>query len=318
VQALCLESALTSNFRQLHHHHSQVRADAGKKEQHQRWWWVATIDRMSSKKRKSGPAAAPAAIPAAGAGAAAADPAPAVGAAAAVHMVGGDDEKVYKLENQWVGATAAGRPELEEAIRRLQAPVRAARECGGFARPAGHVRAARRAPRVGGRGSLRGATCVRHDNVCARGRRAETAFAVWIPKGGGGKTTMGLELSTMLAHLGVRTLVVDADPQCNLTSLLMAGIPAGGGDDGDDENAGEVPLPHLLPFDAAAVPADPGAARQHLSGLRGVIPQLELFEEVLPSAQRPMVSFEAPAGHNSPWQSFISVRSRGRACCAWV
>ncbi|MEY4576642.1 MAG: hypothetical protein RL701_1345, partial [Pseudomonadota bacterium] len=36
-----------------------------------------------------------------------------------------------------------------------------------------------------------------------------------------GKTTLTLNLAAMLARTGSRVLVVDADPQCNLTSYLI-------------------------------------------------------------------------------------------------
>lgn len=40
-------------------------------------------------------------------------------------------------------------------------------------------------------------------------------------KGGVSKTTTTFNLGWTLAELGFKTLVVDADPQCNLTSLVM-------------------------------------------------------------------------------------------------
>ena len=48
--------------------------------------------------------------------------------------------------------------------------------------------------------------------------------AVYNYKGGVGKTTTTttIELSSMLAHLGWSVLMVDADPQCNLTYGLLA------------------------------------------------------------------------------------------------
>ncbi len=40
-------------------------------------------------------------------------------------------------------------------------------------------------------------------------------------KGGVGKTTLVYHLSWMFAELGVRTLVVDCDPQANLTAAFV-------------------------------------------------------------------------------------------------
>ena len=40
-------------------------------------------------------------------------------------------------------------------------------------------------------------------------------------KGGVSKTTTTFNLGWKLADLGYKTLIVDADPQCNLTSLVL-------------------------------------------------------------------------------------------------
>jgi chromosome partitioning protein len=40
-------------------------------------------------------------------------------------------------------------------------------------------------------------------------------------KGGVSKTTTTFNLGWMLAQQGHKTLIVDADPQCNLTALVL-------------------------------------------------------------------------------------------------
>ncbi|MEY4576028.1 MAG: hypothetical protein RL701_731 [Pseudomonadota bacterium] len=54
-----------------------------------------------------------------------------------------------------------------------------------------------------------------------RRRKRAQRIGVFNHKGGVGKTTLTLNLAAMLARTGSRVLVVDADPQCNLTSYLI-------------------------------------------------------------------------------------------------
>jgi cellulose biosynthesis protein BcsQ len=49
-------------------------------------------------------------------------------------------------------------------------------------------------------------------------------IAIFNHKGGVAKTTMTFHLSWMLASLGKRTMVVDCDPQCNLTGLFLGEV----------------------------------------------------------------------------------------------
>jgi cellulose biosynthesis protein BcsQ len=51
-------------------------------------------------------------------------------------------------------------------------------------------------------------------------------IAIFNHKGGVAKTTMTFHLAWMLAVLGKRTMIVDCDPQCNLTGLFLGDIDA--------------------------------------------------------------------------------------------
>lgn len=46
-------------------------------------------------------------------------------------------------------------------------------------------------------------------------------IALFNHKGGVSKTTTTFNLGWMLAEQGHKTLIVDADPQCNLTALVL-------------------------------------------------------------------------------------------------
>ena len=46
-------------------------------------------------------------------------------------------------------------------------------------------------------------------------------ISIFSNKGGVGKTTLTFHLAHALAELGYRTLIIDLDPQCNLTILGM-------------------------------------------------------------------------------------------------
>lgn len=62
-------------------------------------------------------------------------------------------------------------------------------------------------------------------NENAPGRKAVKKIALFNHKGGVGKTTLTVNITDALAESGKTVLLVDADPQCNLTSFyLVPGI----------------------------------------------------------------------------------------------
>lgn len=54
-----------------------------------------------------------------------------------------------------------------------------------------------------------------------RRRHHSKRIAIFNHKGGVGKTTLTLNIAAAIASLGKQVLLVDSDPQCNLTSYLL-------------------------------------------------------------------------------------------------
>ncbi|MGN6294246.1 MAG: ParA family protein [Chitinophagaceae bacterium] len=79
-------------------------------------------------------------------------------------------------------------------------------------------------------------------------RHRAIRIALYNHKGGVGKTTLTLNIASALASLGKRILLVDADPQCNLTSYLVESELVDSWLDKSDTSSGVTIWSALKPF----------------------------------------------------------------------
>jgi cellulose biosynthesis protein BcsQ len=79
-------------------------------------------------------------------------------------------------------------------------------------------------------------------------RHPSKRVTLYNHKGGVGKTTLLVNIASALASLGKRVLLVDADPQCNLTSYLVNSEVVDGWLDNSDSEDGATIWSAIKPF----------------------------------------------------------------------
>jgi hypothetical protein len=101
-------------------------------------------------------------------------------------------------------------------------------------------------------------------------RRNVTIFGVFNYKGGVGKSTNTINIAAALTHLGKKVLVVDADPQCNITTFYLSAdskeAEEDGADDEDRKQASRVDEVKVPVSDDDTVPPVPTAVLSYPDG----------------------------------------------------
>ncbi len=115
-------------------------------------------------------------------------------------------------------------------------------------------------------------------------RHSATRLTLYNHKGGVGKTTLMINIAAALGTLGKRVLLVDTDPQCNLTSYLIAADVVDDWLDKSDSASGQTIWSALKPFSEGS--GDVKYLNANESSMEGVflLPgdiRLSTFEEEL-------------------------------------
>lgn len=119
----------------------------------------------------------------------------------------------------------------------------------------------------------------------AETRTSAPRLSIFNHKGGVGKTTLTVNLAYALAEQGYQVLLVDSDPQCNLTSYLIEDTVVDDLLDNSDKDNGQTIWSALKPVVEAtgqAQPVEPIAVSNHIYLIPGDV-RLAEFEAELGS-----------------------------------